>query len=121
MNAQCLTMQGNLMLSVLLATEPDDEERVRTIAIDEWRTLAAPSATEKALVVHRFLNENRRLEGDPSELADRHAGSATWTRGEALFSLAPAWWAPPEFSDAAVRTVRAATTSERSSVFSGAD
>ncbi len=117
--SDCRTMEGNLLLAVILSTERDDQERVRNLAIKEWNGFRAPSAVERALLTRRFANQSISRSASPHELAEDLAASALWLRGEVLFKLAPAWLATGPAADADLKAAALFTSAVRSSVFLG--
>lgn len=119
LDVSCLTMQGNLLLSVIIATEPGNQDRLRTIALDEWRSMRVPTKAEKALLDRRAQHEQTSWLSDPSEVADNLAASALWLHGQPLFTVASQWWDVPKVTDADFAFVRAATTPQRSVVVMG--
>lgn len=115
----CATMGGNLVLSVILSTEPDDQERVRNLAVVEWNGFQPPTAAEGALLRKHFANRALSLPSQPDRLAEELAASALWLRGAALFAVAPSWLAVEPVPNAALVEAAQFTSKARSSVFLG--
>lgn len=88
---RCQPVQGQLMLAVVLTTEPGDQERGRDLALREWVEIKPARSAEAKLVRQHLRNQALDFEGTAGELADALAATASWRRGEALFSLVPAW------------------------------